>query len=93
MGSGLPSVACLRVAAAAFLWLDRLAWLAAQLGLRDTRPAAVRLKGSMLNALLWSYFRLPRDAGLCDVSKRSCLNLLRRGKSVAIAVGGGTEVG
>lgn len=32
-------------------------------------------------------------AGLCDVSKRSCLNLLRRGKSVAIAVGGGTEVG
>lgn len=29
--------------------------------------------------------------GVCDVSKRSCLTLLGRGKSIFIAVGGGTE--
>jgi hypothetical protein len=32
-------------------------------------------------------------AGVCDVSKRACLNLLGAGKSIMIAVGGGTEVG
>ena len=30
---------------------------------------------------------------MCDVSKRACLNLLGAGKSIMIAVGGGTEVG
>lgn len=29
--------------------------------------------------------------GMCDVSKRSCMTLLSRGKSIFIAVGGGTE--
>jgi hypothetical protein len=30
--------------------------------------------------------------GACDVSKRACLTLLNSGKSIMIAVGGGTEV-
>ena len=29
--------------------------------------------------------------GVCDVNRESCLRLLRRGKSVFIAVGGATE--
>ena len=39
----------------------------------------------------WSALPCPH-AGVCDVSKRACLTLLGAGKSVMIAVGGGTEV-
>lgn len=38
----------------------------------------------------WSALPCPH-AGVCDVSKRACLTLLGAGKSVMIAVGGGTE--
>ena len=31
--------------------------------------------------------------GVCDVSKKACLNILNKSKSIFIAVGGGTEVG
>lgn len=71
------------------IWLSFATWA---LGFNRLFPGldcrlltlAINFRNPLLHAyLLWN--------GLCDVSKRSCLNLLRRGKSVAIAVGGGTE--
>ena len=49
-----------------------------------TRPQTVNFRAPLLREYLLLH-------GMCDVSRRTCQSLLRGGKSIVIAIGGGTE--